>query len=272
MNPRLQPPQSLSDLTQVSTIADAEKVRQKLAQIAKEGIEKNMSVELPYYQQFRLNFDSQPSNAEKLQMIQQLWVEIAKDLYPKFKFYEDDTEITTKLFAQIAARYIPNIPTELDPKKGVYLWGNYRIGKTFLMRTFAHLSNFLQNSLNTKYAQLPLRNEDMFYVECCEEGAKFIESKQPSFRSALITSNMTFDEIGLETLTLSYMKNELEFMSYILNQRNKLFANSKNDLPLITNLISNLNDKEFEARYGKRIALRTFEMCEVLEFRGSRKV
>lgn len=269
MEDRLEAPKA------IGKFLDAEKAKAVLARVVESGIAMNSRETSNTYQEFRYNFDSATDSNQKVTLLENKWGEIALQTYPSFKIFEEDTHIISKILIQTIARYVDGLDSELDPQKGVYLHGDYRIGKSILMRSMAYFSNYLQQTLEDKYPHPPTlsKYEESFFSECPEEVTKFLEANKGIFRGALLTSRMTYDEIGLEAIKISYMKNEMEFMGYILNQRNKLYVATlaSNRIPLITNLIGNLNPKEFEARYGKRITLRMLEMCEPLEWIGNIK-
>ena len=224
------------------------------------------------YREFRNEFD-RATKSDKITLLENKFRDISIETYHGFKFYKEDMEIINLLFTQIIARYIDGIESKLDPRKGVFLWGDYRIGKTFLMRSISYFSKYLQLVLEDRYPNPPLskREEKSFFVDCNEEVTLFLSSKDGLLRNELLKSRMTFDDLGQEEYSISRMGSHYKFMDYIVSQRNDLYNRSKqlNKQPFITNFVSNLSIPQIEKHYDERFKLRLLEMSDPLEWKNS---
>lgn len=150
-------------------------------------------------------------------------------------------------------------------KKGLYLFGNPGVGKTFLMQMFS------QNQIQS-YSVVSARTIEAEYSSAKKDTETGGETSI-SYYSHIINIPMNgnpyghtslglcIDDIGTETMGKHFGKEKNVITEVILNRYD-------NGLPSrMTHVTTNLTANEMEDRYGSRVRDRMREMFNVLEFK-----
>jgi len=152
-------------------------------------------------------------------------------------------------------------------QKGIYLFGNPGVGKTFLMQMFS------QNQI-ASYSMVSARTIEAEFSKAkttkdSDEGGE----TEISYYSHIIEIPMNgnpygherlglcIDDIGTETMGKHYGKEKNVITEVILNRYDNRLAHK------MTHVTTNLNAEEIEQRYGSRVRDRMREMFNILEFK-----
>jgi DNA replication protein DnaC len=149
--------------------------------------------------------------------------------------------------------------------KGLYIFGNPGVGKTFLMQMFS------QNQVQS-YSMVSARTIETEFSKASknsDEGGETSISYYSHIISTPINGNpyghtnlgLCIDDIGTETLGKHFGKEKNVITEVILNRYD-------NGLPRnMTHVTTNLTTKEVEERYGTRVRDRMREMFNLIEFK-----
>ena len=150
-------------------------------------------------------------------------------------------------------------------RKGIYLFGNPGVGKTFLMQMFS------QNQMQS-YSLVSARTIEAEFSSAkknSEEGGEMSINYYSNIITIPMNSNpyghnnlgICIDDIGTETMGKFYGKEKNVITEVILNRYD-------NGLPHhLTHVTTNLTADEVEQRYGSRARDRMREMFNVIEFK-----
>lgn len=164
----------------------------------------------------------------------------------KFRIYEEDKEIIYKLCLYTIQDRAACEALGLDIDKGILLSGPVGCGKTTLLRLIRYLVPHRK-----PYEVIPTRNivfsfNNIGYSTIQQFGnSKFF----------------CFDDLGVEPTGRHFGK-DCNVMGEILLSRHDLFISNK----IKTHATTNLNAKELEQRYGKRVRSRMRQLFNLIAF------
>lgn len=164
----------------------------------------------------------------------------------RFRIYKEDRGILLKLCNYIIKDYDSCKKDGIDPNKGLLLSGPVGCGKTSLMRLLKFLVPYQK-----PYSVIPSRNIVFGFNHI---GFKVIEDYGNG-------QYFCFDDLGVEPTGRHYGK-DCNVMGEILLSRYELFVNHN----IRTHCTTNLNAKELEERYGKRVRSRMRQMFNLVAF------
>ncbi len=179
-----------------------------------------------------------------------------------FRIYKEDEALLFKLCSYFIQDHYSCAQMGIDTNKGILLSGPVGCGKTSLMQLLLHLAPH-----KTTYEIIPTRN---IVFSFNASGFETLEQYNQ-------TKNYCFDDLGVEPIGSHYAKN-CNVLGEILLSRYDLFtrhpelvsgshqANSKTSNHSITHITTNLNTRELETRYGKRVRSRLRQMMNVIAF------
>jgi len=164
----------------------------------------------------------------------------------RFRIYKEDRGILLDLCNYIIKDYDSCKKAGIDPNKGLLLSGPVGCGKTCLMRLLKFLVPYQK-----PYSVIPSRNIVFGFNHI---GFKVIEDYGNE-------QYFCFDDLGVEPTGRHYGK-DCNVMGEILLSRYELFVNRQ----IKTHCTTNLNAKELEERYGKRVRSRMRQMFNLVAF------
>lgn len=169
----------------------------------------------------------------------------------RFRIYKEDRGILLKLCNYIIKDWDSCKKDGIDPNKGLLLSGPVGCGKTSLMRLLKFLVPYQK-----PYSVIPSRNIVFGFNHI---GFKVIEDYGNG-------QYFCFDDLGVEPTGRHYGK-DCNVMGEILLSRYELFVNRQ----IKTHCTTNLNAKELEERYGKRVRSRMRQMFNLVAFEKDSK-
>lgn len=134
------------------------------------------------------------------------------------------------------------VKKSFDEDKGIFLYGNTGVGKTYILNALANAKNVSVRNFTETLVE---------FRDAMQKGCYYEKIKD-----TIAEDYLFIDDIGSETLS-NYV---VEFLYIIVNGR---YENMKR-----TVLATNLSINEFEDRYGDRILSRLGEMCVFKEMKG----
>jgi hypothetical protein len=173
----------------------------------------------------------------------------------KFRLYVEDAEIIAKLFVWALSDQEQAKLRNIDLHKGIALAGPVGCGKTTLMSLLRHILP------PARRYQVKSCREIAF--EFAVDGFPVISrySKQSFHPASAIPVAICFDDLGLES-TVQYYGNPANTMAEILLSRYDYFVSHQ----MVTHITTNLNSREIEDRYGKRVRSRMRELFNLIAF------
>jgi len=169
----------------------------------------------------------------------------------RFRIYKEDRGILLKLCNYIIKDWDSCKKDGIDPNKGLLLSGPVGCGKTSLMRLLKFLVPYQK-----PYSVIPSRNIVFGFNHI---GFKTIEDYGNG-------QYFCFDDLGVEPTGRHYGK-DCNVMGEILLSRYELFVNRQ----IKTHCTTNLNARELEERYGKRVRSRMRQMFNLVAFEKDSK-
>lgn len=145
----------------------------------------------------------------------------------------------------------------LDPKKGIWMWGNVGTGKSTLIRVLGEVMRLQNRGFKTINCSKLANDYSAFGVEA------LTESTYNDQCGILKPVNRAFDEIGREPLPAKHYGNELNVMQYIFQIRYE-FRDK-----ILTFGTTNMFPDAIIQFYGKYISDRIEEMFNVVELKGN---
>lgn len=147
---------------------------------------------------------------------------------------------------------IRDVNGELDPRKGLWIYGNIGTGKSTLMKAVIQFVS------------------EYWLCDCGEKiSPKWIDA--PTFCGKYATDGFTvfnsipmgIDEVGTEIAPTNYVGNKLNVIAHLVN----VLYNSRNDIPCIVTTNKNLNDTL--ETYGERAIDRIGQLFNIVEIKGA---
>lgn len=173
---------------------------------------------------------------------------IINGVCPNFEVDEYNKHILNKIYL-----YCHGIG-DLDPKKGIFLWGDIGTGKSTLLKIIAEY----QRTMGRGYKRL---NCSALSTNFMSEGyTALIESTENKTSGRNNPVERGFDELGREPRPVKYFGVDLDVMQYILQIRYEIKAK--------THIATNLKPDAIDILYGKYIADRAIEMFNFIKLEG----
>ncbi|WP_111309618.1 ATPase [Confluentibacter sediminis] len=163
-----------------------------------------------------------------------------------FKLFDEDRDILFKLCNYFIKDEANCKKLNMDLNKGILLTGPVGCGKTSLMKLLRHMVPHQK-----PYKIIPSRNIVFGFNHI---GYKTIEDYGNG-------QYFCFDDLGVEPIGRHYGQ-DCNVMGEVLLSRYDLFLQHK----IITHATTNLNARELEDRYGKRVRSRMRELFNLVAF------
>lgn len=195
-------------------------------------------------------------------------MEVARRICPSFVVRED----YKPLFNDIV-RYCLMADGNLNPRKGLWLWGDIGTGKTTLLHIVRDFCSIVR-PLDRDGGQYSFRITNAIDV-CAKfadkgyEGIKKYIASDPEMYIGMYNINLNisrqaFDEIGSEARITQHYGCAENVFQYILQRR----YDRHDGIDNITHVTTNLTPKQIAGEYGARIHDRCKEMFNFVALRG----
>lgn len=179
-----------------------------------------------------------------------------KMICPEFIVDNDNKEALMKMVVW-ACQLRSDIFPDLDPEKGLFLFGDKGVGKSIAIEG-------LRNCL--KHGELYFKNykaEDISEDYALGNTGDIFHSFEDNGRRK--SYSICIDDMGFERLRVIHFGNEICPIATVISKRYDLYQRNR----LITHITSNLNGIQIERLYGDRIRDRIREMCNEIVFKGT---
>lgn len=168
----------------------------------------------------------------------------------RFKIYDGDRDILLQLCHYFIRDFENCKKRGIDPDKGLLLSGPVGCGKTSLMKLLRHIVPHQR-----PYQVIPARNVVFAFNHL---GHQVIEDYGGN-------GFFCFDDLGVEPMGRHFGK-DCNVMGELLLSRYELFCHPENGPRVRTHATTNLNPRELEERYGKRVYSRIRELFNPIAF------
>lgn len=180
-----------------------------------------------------------------------LFIETAREVCPEFQLRDDLKKPITDIFywCIMANR-------NLNPQKGLWLYGNIGTGKTTMLEIVRRFCKLVRPYDNKGY---PYSFRTTNALEVCGEYSK---NGHVGIATYLNSERQAFDELGSESIPTGYYGTPMNVFQYILQRR------YDNRYKSFTHVTTNLSIKQISEYYGPRIYDRCKEMFNFVEMGG----
>jgi len=145
------------------------------------------------------------------------------------------------------------IKNESDLNKGLLIWGDLGVGKTFLFDILADISNYLYQKFGIKDFCFPRRSA----ISIVNNFMNSVKNNDRTFDLENYKHNRLYiDDLGNEKKAFK----DHELMADLLFERNRNKA--------LTFVTTNMSPNEIAKRYGLRIGDRLAEMFNIIKWEG----
>ena len=182
----------------------------------------------------------------------EIFKRIVYSVCPEFVVDAHNRDVMNDLFF-----YVNDMPGNLDPKKGILLWGNVGTGKSTIIKIIGE--------------ELRYRNQGYKTVNCSYLATQFSAIgldalNQSTYNEGSMGArpvNRAFDELGREPIPAKHYGNELNVMQYIFQCRYELRSVVR------TFATTNIAPVSLAKIYGDYIFDRINEMFNIVELNGA---
>lgn len=176
------------------------------------------------------------------------------EVCPQFEADANTKELMNELYYYVNGETSPKL--NLDPKKGILLWGNIGTGKSTIIRILGEVLRMFGKGYKT--------------VNCSYMATQFAASGLDAVNTSTYNEtdrgvrpvDRAFDELGREPIPARHYGNELNIMQYVFQCRYELRESIR------TYATTNINPQSLGSLYGDYIADRMSEMFNIVELKG----
>lgn len=176
----------------------------------------------------------------------------AKEMCPEFSVTKELRPTLNALF-----NWCVMLPAQLNPHKGLWLWGNIGTGKTTMLKIIRAFCNEVR-PIDIEGRRYSFRITPVGDV--CRD---FMDKNYMGVQDYIDSNRQAFDDLGVEPQPLSYYGTMVNVMEYVLLARYE-----RRDVAF-THVTSNLSPKQVGQMYGMRVYDRAKEMFNFVEMAGA---
>lgn len=192
------------------------------------------------------------SNTKEVARLKYELLQKLKDLCPDYELTDTLKPVLNALFWWCVMQ-----PGELNPHKGLWLWGNVGTGKTTMLkavREFCH---------DVRPPDLEGNRYGFRLTHVGEVCRDFMDKNYQGVQTYIDSSRQAFDDLGTEPRQLNYYGTVVNVMEYVLLSRyERRDAN-------FTHVTTNLSPPQIKQVYGVRVYDRAKEMFNFVEMAGA---
>lgn len=191
------------------------------------------------------------SNEREVKACWNVFLETARVVCPEFQLRNDLKQPIVDIFYWCIMANEKN----LNPHKGLWLWGNIGTGKTTMLeivRRFCQLVRPYEKGF-------PYSFRTTNALEVCGEYSK---NGHNGIATYIESERQAFDELGSESIPTGYYGTPMNVFQYILQRR------YDNRYKSFTHVTTNLSKEQVKSHYGERIYDRCKEMFNFVEMGG----
>lgn len=191
----------------------------------------------------------------KIDLYKALFIKCARVICPAFIIRDDQKHILNDITHWALMDYNGN----LDPDRGLLLWGDIGTGKSTLLQIVRLFCRHVRPQVDGMPYSFRISN----VIDICAEYSD--ESQHGGYRAIqtyISSQRQAFDELGSETTPTGRWGNFENVMQYILQRRYDLRDNN------FTHATTNLSLDQLSQVYSPRIYDRCKEMFNFVEIRG----
>ena len=192
------------------------------------------------------------SNPQVVNHLKWLFMDKAKEICPGFTVTGNLKPIVNALFNWCVMQ-----PGQLNPHKGLWLWGNIGTGKTTVLKIIRSFCNEVR-PLSLDGNRYSFRISHVGDV--CRD---FMDKNYMGVQTYIESNRQAFDDLGVEPKPLSYYGTMVNVMEYVL------LARYERRDAAFTHVTSNLSPKQVGDMYGMRVYDRAKEMFNFVEMAGA---
>ncbi len=192
----------------------------------------------------------------KIDLYKQFFVRCAREICPGYIIREDQKKMLNSLFRWCIMDYTG----ELDPERGLLLWGDIGVGKSTLLQIVRLFCNRIRPMVNGQRYSFRITN----VIDIC---ARFSDESRDGgyngIQTYISSARQAFDELGSETTPTGRWGNFENVMQYILQKRYDMRDAN------FTHATTNLSMAQLSELYSPRIYDRCKEMFNFVEIKGN---
>lgn len=186
-------------------------------------------------------------------------MDIACEVCPGFTLEEHQKAAFADIF-----QWMLQLPGRLDPRKGLWIWGNIGTGKTTLLRVIDRALTRIHNRTADDDFQI---TKWITFRTALDLADCYVDDGPLSIRRAAGIQRLAIDDVGVEPIAASHYGTPSNVIGELLMRRYELMG--RNDrLRYQTFATTNMAPDELAGRYGERVYDRLGEMFNFVQFGG----
>lgn len=191
------------------------------------------------------------SNKGEVDACWKVFLQTAQEVCPEFQIRDDLRKSITDIFY-----WCIMANGNLNPQKGLWLYGNIGTGKTTLLEVVRRFCKLVRPYDNKGF---PYSFRTTNALEVCGE---YSTNGHVGIATYINSGRQAFDELGSESIPTGYYGTPMNVFQYILQRR------YDNRYKSFTHVTTNLSIKQISEYYGPRIYDRCKEMFNFVEMGG----
>ena len=171
---------------------------------------------------------------------------------------------TVDVLNDLVRYFIGSPDSRLALNKGVCLWGDVGIGKTFLFYCLSKMIEVLE--ARYKQAEIYATSRQFRTIHAVVMVMEVAQKKSLDVLKKYEVGNLLIDDLGQDNTHKLY-GNETDILADVITQRYIHYQRTKQ----ITHATSNINPRHWKERYGTRVESRLYDMFNVVCVSGEDK-
>ena len=170
-------------------------------------------------------------------------------------------EVNKRKIAEMVSFFTGHETKNLNPRKGIYLYGATGRGKTMIMKSLLALCAMIENKLKAAEQQFTSRRFTMSNAKSIV--TELAQLKKPEVLKKYYSGVLCIDDLGMED-TYKLWGNDMNVVGDIIVERYIQYQQTGQ----LTHATSNIVCEDWKAKYGDRVDGRMNEMFNVIRLEG----